>query len=264
MNIIVLIKQVPDTSQLSILIDGLKLMAEDDLRIVNPWDEYAIETGLQLKEKYGGAVTLLSLGKPEAIAALKTGLAMGADHAILVSDPALEGGDSLTTARALTAAIKKIGTFDLIIAGRMAVDTHHAATPVQVAALLKIPQLSYVTALKAVNPAANMLTATRLTDNGHETISSPMPAMLTVLQDIYMPRYPSYMGIRKAAKITIPTWGLADLHLPIHEVGTMGAQARWAKVSLPRLHRGGAEIITGTPPEAAKTLFDKLTTQKII
>lgn len=264
MNIIVLVKQVPDTSQLSILVDGLKLMAEDDLRIVNPWDEYAIETGLQLKEMHGGVVTLLSLGKPEAIEALKTGLAMGADQAILVSDPALEGGDSLTTARTLAAAIKKAGAFDLIIAGRMAVDDHHAATPAQVAALLKIPQISYVAALKAIDPAAKRLTATRLTDNGHETISSPLPAIITVLQDIYMPRYPSYMGIRKAAKMTIPIWSLAELNLPAHEVGTVGAQTRWTKVSLPRLHKGGAEIIAGPPSEAAKILFDKLTAQKIM
>lgn len=264
MNIVVLIKQVPDTSQLSILVDGLKLMAEDDLRIINPWDEYALETGLQLKEKHGGTVTLLSLGKPAAIEALKTGLAMGADHAILISDPALEGSDSLTTARVLAAAIKKIGMVDLIVAGRMAVDTHHAATPVQVAALLKIPQISYVAALKGVDPAAKILTATRLTDNGHETVSSPLPVVITVLQDIYIPRYPSYMGIRKAAKVTIPTWGLAELNLPIHKVGTVGAQTRWTKVSLPRLHKGGAEVIPGTPPEAAKILFDKLTAQKII
>lgn len=264
MNIIVLVKQVPDTAQLSIMMDGLQLMADGGPRIVNPWDEYAIEAGLQLKEAHGGKVILLSLGKPEVIEALKTGLAMGADEAILVSDPALEGSDSLATARALAAAIKKVGTFDLLIAGRTAIDGNNAATGVQVAALLKIPQISYVAALKAVDPAAKAMTAVRLVENGRETVSSRLPAVITVVQEINEPRYPSFMGIRRAAKTTIPTWGLAELGLPANQVGAAGAQARWVRVSLLPTQKGGAEVITGSPPETAKILMDKLIAQKAI
>ena len=264
MKIIVLVKQVPDTAQLSILMDGLKLMAEGGPRIVNPWDEYALETGLQLKEAHGGTVALLSLGKPEAVEALKTGLAMGADEAILLSDPAFEGSDSLATARALAAAIKKMGEFDLIIAGCMAIDSHNAATAGQVAALLRLPQLAYIATLKAVDPAARTITAVRLVDDGHEIVSSRLPIMMTVVQEINQPRYPSFMGIRRAAKATIPTWGLAELNLLGDQVGATGAQVRWTRVSLPPTRKGGAEVISGVPAEAAKTLLDKLVAQKVI
>ena len=264
MNIITLIKQVPDTAQLSSTVDGLKLMSEGGARIVNPWDEYTIETGIQLKETHGGKVTVLSLGKSEATEALKRGVAMGADEAILISDPALEGSDSLTTARVLVAAIKKIGEFDLIVAGRSAIDGNTAATAVQVAALLGIPQLSYVAALKAVDPAAKTITVVRLMENGRETSSSRLPAVISVVKEINEPRYPSFMGIRKAAKATIPTWGLADLGLTADQIGAAGSQVSWPQVSLPPTRAGGAEIISGSPAEAAKILADKLAAEKVI
>ncbi|GAB4433490.1 MAG: electron transfer flavoprotein subunit beta/FixA family protein [Anaerolineae bacterium] len=264
MNIITLIKQVPDTAQLSSTVDGLRLMSEGGARIVNPWDEYTLETGIQLKETHGGKVTALCLGKPEAVEALKRGLAMGADEAILISDPALEGSDSLATARALVAAIKKIGQFDLVIAGRSAIDGNTAATAVQVAALLEVPQLSYVAAIKAIDAAAKTITVVRLMENGRETVSSKLPAVITVVKEINEPRYPSFMGIRKAAKATIPTWGLADLGLSVAQVGAAGSQVSWPQVSLPPAREGGAEIISGSPTEAAKTLADKLAAEKVI
>lgn len=264
MNIISLIKQVPDTAQLSSSMDGLKLMAEGGARIINPWDEYSLETAIQLKEQQGGKVTALCLGKPDSAEALKRGIAMGADEAILISDPALEGGDSLATARALVAAIKKIGVFDLIIGGRSAIDGNTAATAVQVAALLGIPQISYVAALKAVDPAARKITAVRLMEHGRETVSSTLPAVITVVKEINEPRYPSFMGIRKAAKATIPTWGLADLGMSAQEVGAAGSNVGWPQVSLPPTREGGAEIITGSPTEAAKTLADRLAAEKVI
>lgn len=264
MNIISLIKQVPDTAQLSSSMDGLKLMAEGGARIVNPWDEYSLETAIQLKEQQGGKVTALCLGKPDSAEALKRGIAMGADEAILISDPALEGGDSLATARALVAAIKKIGVFDLIIGGRSAIDGNTAATAVQVAALLGIPQISYVAALKAVDPAARKITAVRLMEHGRETVSSTLPAVITVVKEINEPRYPSFMGIRKAAKAAIPTWGLSDLGLSPNQVGAAGSQVSWPQVSLPPVREGGAQIISGSPAEAAKTLADKLAAEKVI
>jgi electron transfer flavoprotein beta subunit len=264
MNIITLIKQVPDTAQLSSTVDGLRLMSEGGARIVNPWDEYTLETGIQLKETHGGKVTALCLGRPEAVEALKRGLAMGADEAILISDPALEGSDSLATARALVAAIKKIGPFDLVIAGRSAIDGNTAATAVQVAALLDVPQLSYVAAIKAIDAAAKTISVVRLIENGRETVSSKLPAVITVVKEINEPRYPSFMGIRKAAKATIPTWGLADLGLSAAQVGAAGSQVSWPQVNLPPAREGGAEIISGSPAEAAKTLADKLAVEKVI
>jgi electron transfer flavoprotein beta subunit len=264
MNIITLIKQVPDTAQLSSTVDGLKLMSAGGARIVNPWDEYTLETGIQLKENHGGKVTVVCLGQPEAVEALKRGIAMGADEAVLISDPALEGSDSLATARTLVAAIKKLGEFDIIVAGRSAIDGNTAATAVQVAALLDIPQLSYVAALKAVDPVAKTIRVVRLMENGRETISSQLPALISVVKEINEPRYPSFMGIRKAAKATIPTWGLADLGLAADQVGTAGSHVGWPQVSLPPTREGGAEIIGGSPAEAAQALADKLAAEKVI
>lgn len=264
MNIIALIKQVPDTAQLSSTVDGLKLIEGDGPRIVNPWDEYALETALQLKETHGGKVTVLSMGKPEATEALKTGLAMGADEAILLSDPALEESDTLVTARVLAAAINKIGDYDLIVAGRSAIDGNTSATAVQVAALLDKPQISYVAALKGVDPAAKTITAVRLLEGGRETVTSRLPAVITVVKEINEPRYPSFMGIRKAAKATIPTWGLADLGLEAGQVGAAGSQVKWPEVNLPPAREAKAEIIEGSPAEVAKILADRLVEEKVI
>lgn len=263
MNIIALIKQVPDTAQLSKTVDGLKIMEEGGPRIVNPWDEYGLETAIQLKEAHGGKVTALCMGRSEATEALKTGLAMGANEAILISDPAMEDSDTLTTARILAAAINKIGDFDLIIGGRSAIDGNSAATAVQVAALLNVPQISYVAKL-AVDPDAKTVKATRLLEGGRERVSSKLPAVITVVKEINEPRYPSFIGIRKAAKATIPTWGIADLGLDAGQVGQAGSQAHWPEVSLPPVREAQVEIIEGEPAEAAKTLADRLMAEKVI
>jgi electron transfer flavoprotein beta subunit len=263
MNIIALIKQVPDTAQLSSKVDGLKLMADGSPRIVNPWDEYTLETAIQLKEAHGGVVTVVCMGKPEATEALKTGLAMGADVAILISDPALENSDSLATARVLAAAIHKIGDYDIIVAGRSAIDGNTAATAVQVAALLDIPQISYVAELKAVDPRAKTLRAVRLLENGRETVSSKLPAVITVVKEINEPRYPSFIGIRRAARATIPTWGLADLGIEASQVGQAGSQVKW-EVGLPPARDAKVEFIEGPPAEAAKILVARLLAEKVI
>jgi len=260
MNIIALIKQVPDTAQLSATVDGLRLTAEGGPRIVNPWDEYALETAIQLKEGHSGKVTVMCMGKPEATEALKIGLAMGADDAILISDSALEDSDSLTTARVLVAAINKIGDYDIIVAGRSAIDGNSAATAVQVAALLCIPQISYVAELKTVDPAERFITAVRLLEEGRETVSSKLPAVITVVKEINEPRYPNFIGIRRAARATIPTWGIRDLGL---EASQLIPQVKW-EVTLPPAREAKVEFIDGAPDKAAKVLVDRLLAEKVI
>ncbi|MCB9077343.1 MAG: electron transfer flavoprotein subunit beta/FixA family protein [Anaerolineaceae bacterium] len=263
MKIIVLIKQVPDTAQLSANMNGLQLMASGP-RIINPWDEYAIEEGLKLREAHGGSVTLLCLGTPDAVETLKRGLAMGADEAVLISDPQLAGGDSLATARALAAAIEKIGAYDLVIAGRSSIDGGNFATAVQVAALLAAAQLSYVAAIKAIDPAAKTITVERLMEAGRETVSSKLPAVMTVVKEINEPRYPSFMQIRKAAKKDVPVWSVADLGLDAGQVGAAGSQVKWSQIDLPPTREAQVEILEGTAEESAKALVDRLLAEKII
>jgi len=263
MKIIVLIKQVPDTAQLSASMNGLQLM-ESGPQIVNPLDEYAIEEALILREANGGDVTLLCLGDASATEALKRGLAMGAAEAVLLSDPAFANGDTLATARALTAAIKKLGEFDLIIAGRSSLDGANYATAVQVAALLNVPQLSYVAAVKAIDPAEKTITVERTVDVGRETVSSRLPAVMSVVKEINEPRYPSFMQIRKAAKKEIPVWNVADLGLDAGQVGAAGSQVSWPQVDLPPARDTQVEMLEGSAEEVAKALVDRLLSEKII
>ncbi len=263
MNIIALVKQTPDTAQLSGSVDGLKLSEDGGPRIINPWDEYALETAIQLKETHGGKVTVLCLGKEEASDALKTALAMGADEAVLIYDPALEGSDTLATAHTLVAAIQKAGPYDLIVGGRSAIDGNMSATAVQVAALLDIPQISYVADLLEVNPDTKTIKAVRLLEKARETVTSTLPAMITVVKEINEPRYPSLIGIRKAARAEIPVWSLIDLGLEANEVGQIGSQVTW-EVDLPPARESQLDLIDGTPAEAAKKLIDKLLEEKVI
>ncbi len=263
MNIVVLMKQVPDTAQLSASTNGLELLASGP-RIINPWDEYAIEEGLKLREAHGGSVTLLCLGDALAADALRRGLAMGADEAVLLADEAFANGDTLATARALAAAIRKLGEFELVVAGRSSIDGGNSATAVQVAALLAVPMLSYVAAIKGIDPAGKTISAERAVEAGRETVSSRLPAVMSVVKEINEPRYPSFMQIRKAAKKEIPTWSAADLGLAADQVGAAGSQASWPVVTLPPVRDANVEIIGGTAAEAARTLVDRLLAEKII
>jgi electron transfer flavoprotein beta subunit len=264
LNAIALVKHVPDTAQLSSAMDGLKLISEGP-RIINPWDEYAVEECLKLKEAHGGQVTCLSMGPPEAAEALKQGLAMGADQAVLLSDPAFGGGDSLATARVLAAGISKLDEWDIVIAGRSSLDGDSAQTAIQVAALLGLPQLTYVARIREIDFAAKTITVERMLEEGREVLTSRLPCMVSVVKEINEPRYPSFIGIRKAAKATIPTWAAADLDLDPATVGAAGAGVRWPETSLPPAREGACEIIQGDTPEAiAAALADKLMAEKII
>lgn len=265
MKAIILVKQVPDTAQLSPAMDGLKLMAEGGPRIVNPMDEYALETGLQLAEAHKGECVTLTVGKPDAADVLrKTGLAMGANEAILLTDPAFEQSDSLATARILAAAIRELGSYDIIIAGKSAIDGDTGQTAVQVAALLDLPYLGYVAQIKAVDFAAKTITVVRALEGGRETLTSRLPAVVSVLKEIGEPRYPNIIKIRKAAKAIVPEWGLAKVGLSAGQVGAAGSQARWPEVTLPPERATTLELITGEPAEAARILVDKLLAEKVI
>ncbi len=263
MNIIALIKQVPDTAQLSPIVDGLQLMQNGQPRIVNPWDEYTLETAIQLKESHGGKVTVLCVGKPESVEALKTGLAMGADEAILISDDTLEGGDSLATARVLVKAIEKIGACDIVVGGRASIDDNHAATAVQVAALMDVPPISYVAEL-TVEPDAGHLKAVRLLETGRETVTTTLPAVVTVVKEINEPRYPTFIGIRKAANAEILMWTLVDLGLEAEEVGVSGSKLIRTGLEVPQAREATLELIEGAPGDAARTLAERLIEEQVI
>ena len=265
MNIITLIKQVPDTAQLSSTMDGLKLMSEGGARIVNPWDEYAIEEAIRLKEKFGGKVTVLTIGPEQSKEALKQAVAMGCDEAYLISDAALVGSDALATTYILAQAIKKLGDVDLVAFGKQAIDGDTGLVPAGVARRLGWPFLSYVAKIDELDPGSKSIKVTRLLEQGRQSVSSRLPAVLTAVKEINEPRYPSFMNIRKASKLQIPIMDAAAIGAETSKVGKANASAQWLKVFPLPARAGTCEMITGDSPQAiAASLADKLLAEKVI
>lgn len=260
MNIVVCVKQTPDTAATITVQDG-KVSWGDAPLVINPWDEYAVEQALRTKEAHGGKVTALSLGPEAAREALKHALAMGCDEAILISDPALEGVDSLVVSKVLAAAIGKIGDVDMVFVGRQAVDSDTGVTAAQIARRLGWPALSLVAAVAALDPAAKTITVERMIDEGRQVVKSPMPAVLSAVKELNEPRYPSFMGIRKASKATIPVWTAAEAGLDSVPLAVLA----WPEIIAPPKVEIKCELIeAASPAEAAAKLADRLMEEKVI
>ena len=256
MKIIACIKQVPD-SEAKVKAEGGNVTWGDAPLVINPFDEYAVEGALQQKEAAGGTVTALCIGPESAKEALKHALAMGADDAILVSDPALGELDTVGAARVLAAAINKIGGVDMVVFGRQTLDNGAGLTPAQTARVLKLPMLGFSGSIKV---EGGSVTVDRVIEEGRQTVTAKLPAVLSVVQSIGEPRYPSFMGIRKASKATIPVWSLSDL----------GASAPAAVVTRselmnPPVQEKEVEMITGeNAAEIADKLADKILAEKVL
>ena len=256
MKIIACIKQVPD-SEAKVRAENGKVSWGDAPLVINPFDEYAVEGALQQKEASGGTVSAVCIGPESAREALKHALAMGADDAILISDPALENMDTQGAARILAAAIQKIGGVDMVVFGRQTLDNGAGITPAQTARILGWPMLGLAGQIKAQDGG---VTVDRVIEEGRQTVSAKLPAVLSVVQSIGEPRYPSFMGIRKASKATIPVWSLADL-------GVAAPEAAVKRVELmnPPVQETTIEIITGeSPAEIADKLADKILAEKVL
>jgi electron transfer flavoprotein beta subunit len=261
LNIVACIKQTPDSAA-KITVENGKVTWDAAL-VLNPWDEYAVEEAIRLKEKHGGKVTALCLGPEAAKEALKTCVAMGCDEAILLSDPAFEGSDALATAYLLAQAIQKIGAVDLVLCGKQAIDGDTGLVPMALARRLGWSPVSFTMHLE-VDPAARTLKATRLLEQGKQMVTAKLPAVIGTVKEINEPRYPSFMGIRKASKANIPTWGAADLGADPAKVGAAGSATKWPAIYPPPAREGAVELIEGTPEEAAAKLADKLIADKVI
>jgi electron transfer flavoprotein beta subunit len=256
LKIVVCIKQVPDSEAKVVAQNGQVSWGESPL-VINPFDEYAVEAGLQQKEAQGGEVTALCIGAESAREALKHALAMGADNAILISDPGLEVIDSQGAARILAAAIQKIGSVDMAIFGRQTIDSSTGLTTAQTARVLGWPMLALAGSIKV---DGNKATVDRVIEEGKQTISANLPVVLSVVQSIGEPRYPSFMGIRKASKANIPVWSLADL-------GLQAPTSIVSRIELinPPSRNVACEIISGSSPEEiAETLAGKILAEKVL
>ena len=256
MKIIACIKQVPD-SEAKVRAEGGKVSWGDAPLVINPFDEYAVEGALQQKEaNSGSSVTALCIGPETAKEALKHALAMGADEAILVSDPALNEMDTVGAARVLAAAIQKIGA-DMVVFGRQTLDNGAGITPAQTARVLGWPMLGLAGQIKVQDGS---VTVERVIEEGRQTVSAKLPAVVSVVQSIGEPRYPSFMGIRKASKATIPAWTLGDLGANAPE-----PMVRRTELMNPPVKESSIEIITGeSPAEIADKLAEKILAEKIL
>ncbi len=253
MNIIVLVKSVPDPAAKVPVRDNR--IVEDGLAWEpNPYDENSTEEAIRLKEKYGGKVTLITVGPKRAEETLKKLLALGADDGILVSDPAFEGSDELAVARILAAAIEKVGEYDMIWAGIAGVDWNQGVVGPAVADALALPHVAFVNKIEINGSTARCTTEV---DGGREIIEVEMPAVFTAMQNLNEVRYASLKNIMAVKRKTIPVWSAADLGIDPAEVGA-GAARTHVKTLVPPSERAAGRVIPGEPAEAVKELVRAL------
>ncbi len=259
MNIVVCVKQTPDTAA-TVTVEGGKVTWGDAPLVLNPWDEFAVEQALRTKEAHGGKVTAISLGPEGAREALKQALAMGCEEAILLSDPAYASADTLVVSAALAAAVRKLEAVDLAFFGRQAVDSDSGVTAAQVARRLGWPSLTLVAAVKAVDPQARTIEVERMLEETRQQVRAPLPAVVSVVKEIGEPRYPSFMGIRKASKAEIPVWSAADMGFSVP-----APALTWPAIIAPPKVDSHCEMITGDSPAAmAAALADRLIEEKVL
>lgn len=256
MRIVVCVKQVPDTADIK-WTENNTMVREGVESIMNPFDEYAVETAIRLKESIDGAtVTTVTMGPPQAKEILKRAIAMGADNGVLVSDRKFAGADTQATSRTLAAAIKTlVGEYDLIICGQFAIDGDTAQTGPSIAEHLNLPQLTYV---KEAQIRDSSVIAKRETEEGMQTIEMQLPGVMCMLKCDYEPRKPLIRGYMKAAKTVITEACLDDIGLDPSQVGIKGSPTFVSKAFRPESRESGEMIEAETAEEAVEILIEKL------
>jgi len=255
MKIVVCVKQVPDAKDVR-LDPNTNTLARDGVQsIMNPYDRHALEEGVRLKEQYGGTVTVLSMGPPQAGDTLREAVACGADEAVLVSDRAFAGADTWATTHTLSQAIKKIGSADLILCGKQAIDGDTAQVGPGIAERLGVPYATCVK--KVVGCEDGAIRLRRMMDDGYDTVEMNLPALITVVKEINEPRIASLKGKMKAKNIAITTLNAADIEADPDQIGLKGSTTQVVRVFTPQA-RGERAMLSGTVDEVVAQLADKL------
>ncbi len=261
MNIIVCVKQVPDTNEVKI--DPIKgtLIRDGVPSILNPDDANALEEALKLKDKNPTAkITVVTMGPPQAKYMLRECLAMGADDAVLLSDRAFAGADTWATSNTIASAIRKIGNYDIIFAGRQAIDGDTAQVGPQIAERLLIPQITYVQNFKYSD---GKIQVQRQLEDGYEIIETKTPVLLTAVKELNSPRYMKLSGIVDAYNREITEWSLKDLDLEVHEVGLNASPTQVFRSFTPE-PKGKGKMLEGTPKEVVQKLVVELKQKHVI
>jgi electron transfer flavoprotein beta subunit len=267
-HIVCCIKQVPDTTEVRIDPQTNTLVREGVPSIVNPYDIHGVEEAVRLKEKYGGKVTIISLGPPQAEEALRRAISFGADEAILVTDRAFAGSDTLATSYVLAQAVKRVGEkepVDLIICGKQAIDGDTAQVGPGIASRLKVPQLTYVMKVDKVDLGKREITIQRKLEGGKEVVTAKLPALLTVLKDLNELRYATLPNLIRAAQYRPAFWGKNDLEINEEKIGLKGSPTTVRKIFPPPAKERG-EIIEADKDvnKVVKEIVERLLKTKII
>lgn len=255
MNIIICIKQVPDTQDVKINPETNTLIREGVKSIINPFDMYALEEGLRIKERIGGKVVVITMGPPQAEEALREAISIGADDAIHVTDRGFAGADTLATSYTLAKAVEKIGRYDLIICGKQAIDGDTAQVGPGIAAQLDIPQVTYVKKTEDIKDGIARFE--RMTEEGYEVIEAPLPCLITVVKEINTPRLPSLKGKIRAKQAQIIKQSAKDIGADPNKIGLKGSPTMVDKIFAPP-KRSGGQIFHGATEEVINRVVDGL------
>ncbi len=272
MKIVVCIKQVPGTNDAKIDPETKRIIREGIKATTNPFDSYALEEAVRIKERIGGEVIALSMGPPRADIVLREAISVGADRGILLSDRAFGGSDTWATSYALSKAVEKIGGVDLVICGKQAIDGDTAQVGPGIAAQLGWAQATYVMAISDIakdGPAegsagepgragAGSFLARRMHEDGYDICRVRMPAVVTVVKDINQPRIPTLKGRLAAQKGEVVVWTAVDIGAEPGKIGLDGSPTRVVKTNPPPARQGATLKVTGTASECAEVLLRKL------
>ena len=255
MNIIVCIKQVPDTTEIKIDPETNTLIREGVESIINPFDLYAIEEAIRLKEQHGGTVTAISMGPPQVEKALRESVSMGVDRIILLTDRKFAGADTWATSLTLAKAVEHTGQYDIVLFGQQAIDGDTAQVGPGVAAHLNIPQVCFVRKIDVVEDGK--IEVERLMEDGVDKLEVKLPTVISVVKEINTPRLPSLRGKRNAKEAELTAWNAEDLNLHENDIGLNGSPTQVVKIFSPDLKKEG-EKHELPAEELADILYDRL------
>ncbi len=260
MNIIVCIKQVPDTAEVKINPETNTLVRDGVASIINPFDLHAVEAALQIREKVGGRVTVLTMGPPQADSALRDAISMGADDAVLLTDRAFAGSDTWATSYTLSRAVEKLRG-DIVICGKQAIDGDTAQVGPEMAEFLNFPHISYIRKIEEVRP--DSLRVQRLMDEGYDVVESSLPVLLTVVKELNVPRLPSLKGKMAAKKAEIKRWTASDIGADAEKIGLRGSPTQVKNIFAPEAKKD-RKMLEGTAEQQVDSLVRELRSLKCV
>jgi len=260
LHTLVCVKQVPDTTEIKMDPITNTMDRSSAPTIINPFDAHAVEEAVKIKKKFGGKVSIISMGPPQAREVIKKCIEMGADEGYLLSDRAFAGSDTLSTSYILAMGIKKIieiEPIDLVFCGKQAIDGDTAQVGPGIACRLNMPQLTYVEAIESFDLKEKVVVLHRKIDNGYEVVQSKLPCLITVEKDINELSFSPLTNMIKAARYNPIAWGINDFNADLSQLGLKGSPTSVRRIFPPE-QRVGGELLKGSEDEVIKTLVDKL------